>query len=206
MSVVQSLRQSQTDPTADHLIETELLQPLPRKTYRTTTDAPKTRWEAFVAVLGYIGFVVLFGVLPIVLMCVGVRDIAKAAVHLATWTTGLTGVVFILFGLTFALSGLLRASTDFLERRCVRVGTPLVATVSKKVGSSGRGYMVGYWFRSATGRLVESEKYVSDTEYNSVEVGDTLTVLHFPNLHPFFYNVVYRFTSYAAAAPNLYNM
>jgi len=204
MAVVQSSTPGQTDPTVDHRIEPELLQALPRKTYRTTTDPPKTAWETVLAILGYIGFVALFGVMPIALIFLGIRDVVKEAVHLATWTTGLTGVVFILFGLAFAASGLLRASTDFLERRCVRVGIPLVATVSKKVGGpERRGYMVGYWFRLPNGRLVESEKYVTDTEFNSVDVGDTLTVLHFPRLHPFFYNVIYRFTSYAAYAPTL---
>jgi len=111
------------------------------------------------SILGYIGYVALFGVLPIALICIGLRDVAKTAVHLATWTTGLTGIVFILFGLAFAASGLLRASTDFLERRCVQTGTPLVATVSKKIGGPDRrGDMVGYWFRLPNGRLVESEK------------------------------------------------
>ena len=197
---MQSFSPDETNPIVYHQIEQELVQPLPRKTYRTTTELPKSGWETVSAILGYCGFVALFGVAPIVLICVGVGDIAKEVVHPAHWYTGLTGVVFILFGLAFAASGLLRASTDFLERRCVRTGTPLVATVSKKVaGSSLRGYVVGYWFRLPSGRVVESEKYVTDTEYKSVHVGDTLTVLHFPGLHPFFYNVIYRFTSYAAS-------
>lgn len=152
--------------------------------------------------LGYALFAVLFVIVPIVLMAEGVREIAEAVIR-SNGTGVIEGLVFIVFGVAFALSGLLRTSCDTLERLCVERGKPLIATVYRKAsGSSDRGDILFYRFRSRTGQMVHSEKYVTDTEYGCVNVGDTLTILHLPKVHPFFFNVIYRFTSYAAVPPN----
>ena len=192
--------QGRYDPAVDHVIEPELLQTVPRHVYQTTTDTPRTRWESALLTTSYVLFIGFFVGLPLLLIGKGIFEIGKATLHLA-WADLPNALMYVLFGLALAASGLFRASCDYLERRCVESGIPLAATLYKKSkGTSDKDEILYYCMRTPNGRLIRSEKYVTDTQYNSVDVGDTLTVLYLPKLHPSLYNVIYRFTSYAAVA------